>query len=259
MSTNKYLFSVILLLVISCRTPKNVVYFQESNDQENITSSNNSNLLYKIGDELEILVSAPDAETVMPFNKNSQSNTNVSASASNRQTALGSTYIINADGNINFPVLGKLKVINLNQVQVQDLIQERLKVFVNTALVSVRLKNFKITILGEVNSPGLYSISDERITIIEALGLANDMTIKGKRENITVVRESEKGKIYHKIDITSKDIFDSPIYYLKQNDVVYVEPNKAQIQFSQNNKWSRILATIGSILSIALSAVALSR
>ncbi len=259
MSTNKYLFSVILLLVISCRTPKNVVYFQESNDQENITSSNNSNLLYKIGDELEILVSAPDAETVMPFNKNSQSNTNVSASASNRQTALGSTYIINADGNINFPVLGKLKVINLNQVQVQGLIQERLKVFVNTALVSVRLKNFKITILGEVNSPGLYSISDERITIIEALGLANDMTIKGKRENITVVRESEEGKIYHKIDITSKDIFDSPIYYLKQNDVVYVEPNKAQIQFSQNNKWSRILATIGSILSIALSAVALSR
>lgn len=259
MSTNKYLFSVILLLVISCRTPKNVVYFQESNDQENITSSKNSNLLYKIGDELEILVSAPDAETVMPFNKNSQSNSNVSASASNRQTALGSTYIINADGNINFPVLGKLKVINLNQVQVQDLIQERLKVFVNTALVSVRLKNFKITILGEVNSPGLYSISDERITIIEALGLANDMTIKGKRENITVVRESEKGKIYHKIDITSKDIFDSPIYYLKQNDVVYVEPNKAQIQFSQNNKWSRILATIGSILSIALSAVALSR
>lgn len=259
MSTNKYLFSVILLLVISCRTPKNVVYFQESNDQENITSSNNSNLLYKIGDELEILVSAPDAETVMPFNKNSQPNSNVSASASNRQTALGSTYIINADGNINFPVLGKLKVINLNQVQVQDLIQERLKVFVNTALVSVRLKNFKITILGEVNSPGLYSISDERITIIEALGLANDMTIKGKRENITVVRESEKGKIYHKIDITSKDIFDSPIYYLKQNDVVYVEPNKAQIQFSQNNKWSRILATIGSILSIALSAVALSR
>jgi len=226
MPTKKYFFYFILLLVISCSTPKKVVYFQESIDKEGITSSNNFNLLYKIA---------------------------------NQPNILGSVYVVNSNGNIHFPVLGKLKVVDLNQLQVQDLIQEQLKAYVNSALVSVRLKNFKITILGEVNNPGVYSISDERITIVEALGLAKDLKIRGKRESITVVRESNEGKVYHKIDITSKNIFDSPIYYLKQNDVVYVEPNKAQILSSKNNNWTRILTTVGSILSIALSAVALSR
>jgi len=259
MPTKKYFFYFILLLVISCSTPKKVVYFQESIDKEGITSSNNFNLLYKIGDELEIVVSAPDAETVRPFNKESQASSKTGSSNTNQPNILGSVYVVNSNGNIHFPVLGKLKVVDLNQLQVQDLIQEQLKAYVNSALVSVRLKNFKITILGEVNNPGVYSISDERITIVEALGLAKDLKIRGKRESITVVRESNEGKVYHKIDITSKNIFDSPIYYLKQNDVVYVEPNKAQILSSKNNNWTRILTTVGSILSIALSAVALSR
>lgn len=255
MHINKYYFSIIIsFFIISCSVPKKVVYFQDSFDNENIISSNSFSLKYKIGDVLEIFVSAPDIETVLPFNKSQQSNGKLSS-----ENNLGSTYVVNNNGNIEFPVLGKIKVLGLNQLEVQELIQKSLKTYVNSTSVSVMLRNFKITVLGEVQAPGVYQISDERITITEAIGLAKDLNIRGKRENITVIRESEKGKVYHKIDITSKNIFDSPVYYLKQNDVIYVEPNKAKIQSSKNNNWTRILAAVSSVLSIALSVVALSR
>lgn len=257
---NKYLLLIITtFLIVSCAVPKKVVYFQDSNNNEVITSSNKFSLKYKEGDILEIFVSAPDLETVRPFNNSSPSSANDSSLSGGDKVNSGSSYVVSSEGTIEFPVLGKLKVLGLGKLEVKELIEKELKKYVNSTFVSVKLQNFKITILGEVNSPGVYQISSERITIVEALGLAKDLNIRGKRENITIIRETDEGKKYHKIDMTSKNIFDSPIYYLKQNDIVYVEPNKTQIRSSKNYNISRILTSISSVLGIILSTLALTR
>lgn len=254
-----YILQILLIIIFtSCTTPRDVTYFQNSTNNESIQSSNEFSLKYNKGDILEIVVSAPDLETVTPFNTNIKINSEANTST-NKQGNVGSSYVVNEEGNIEFPILGKIKVLGLSQNEVQTLLKAKLKPYVDSTFVSIKLLNFKITILGEVNSPGVYQISDERITIVEAIGLAKDLNIRGKRENVTVVRENEDGKIYHKLDMTSKNIFESPIYYLKQNDIVYVEPNKAQIKSSKNNNWTRILAAVSSVLSIALSVIALSR
>lgn len=252
-------FSLLLGCMFSCTTPKKIVYFQNSTNLESIPSINNISPKYVAGDMLSIKVSAIDNEAARPFNLGENSSS-ISNSDTNTETSANkSIYILDSEGNIEFPVLGKLAILGLNRVEVQEMIKGKLKSYINKPIVSVLLKNFKITILGEVNSPGSYSIPNERITIIEAIGLARDLNIKGKRENITVIRETDSTKTYHKIDLTSKAFFDSPVYYLAQNDVIYVEPNKAQKKASKNNNFTRVLAAVSSVLSIVLSVIALSR
>ena len=116
-----------------------------------------------------------------------------------------------------------------------------------------------MTILGEVNNPGPFNIANERITLLEAIGLAGDLGIKGKRTNITVIREQDDVQTVHKVDLTSKEIFNSPVYYLAQNDVVYVEPNESQIKTSKNNNWPRILTSVTSVLGIIISVIAITQ
>ena len=166
------------------------------------------------------------------------------------------TYLIDEEGNIDFPVLGRLELAGLTRIEVKEMIKEKLKIYINDPIVSVRLKNFKITVLGEVVRPGSYVIPNERVTIIEALGLAGDMTIKGERENVMVIRENEGENTYHRVDLTSKTIFESPVYYLAQNDVLYVEPNESRIKESKTSK--NTLGIVISIISVALSIITLA-
>lgn len=253
-------FTLMLGSIFSCSVPKKIAYFQNSNNLETIPSVNSNGPKYIMGDMLSIGVSAIDNEAAKPFNLGGNINTSDSnLDTNNNSRRTDSVYIVDNEGDIEFPVLGKLNISGLNRVEVQKMIKEKLKPYINEPVVSVLLQNFKITILGEVTSPGSYKISNERVTIIEALGLAKDLTIRGKRENITVIRETGSTKTYHKIDLTSKALFDSPVYYLAQNDVVYVEPNKAQKKASKNNNFTRVLAAVSSVLSIILSAIAISR
>jgi len=149
-------------------------------------------------------------------------------------------------------VIGKLKIFGLTRIEVKELIREKLKAFINDPIITVRLKNFKITVLGEVRNPGSFTIPNDRITVIEALGLAGDMTIRGKRTNIVVIKENKGENIYHRLDLTSKNIFDSPAYFLAQNDVLYVEPNKAQVKSSNvtnTNKANLVISAVGILLA----------
>ena len=120
--------------------------------------------------------------------------------------------------------------------------------YLKDPIINIRLKNFTVTILGEVKSPGTYPVIGEQITILEALGLANDLTIKGKRDNILVIRDFDGTKVYHRINLTSKEALDSPVYYLTQNDVVYVEPNKSAITASALDNRATIWVSIASVL-----------
>lgn len=253
------LFTLLPLFIFSCKAPKDVVYFQESENLEQIVSQNKLATTYKVNDIIGIKVAAPDAETALPFNPGSST---ISSESTTQNTSVNSsrpTYLIDAEGMIEFPVLGELKVAGLTSVEVKQMIKEKLKAYINDPIVSVRLENFKVTILGEVNNPGPFNIANERITLLEAIGLAGDLGIKGKRTNITVIREQDDVQTVHKVDLTSKEIFNSPVYYLAQNDVVYVEPNESQVKTSKNNNWPRILTSVTSVLGIIISVIAITQ
>jgi len=263
MKFTKHLLAVITVILLnSCKTPVDVVYFQNSTNNERVQLLNTFESKLKSNDIVSIYVSAPDMDAVRPFNV-SQGLT-IDAESSSGSSGGGqspSEYLIDYNGNIEFPVLGKLKLEGLTRVQVQDLIKEKLKTYINNPIVSVRLKNFKITILGEVRNPGSYVISEDRVSVIEALGLAGDLTIKGKRQNVMVIREEGNEKVYYKIDLTSKTIFNNPGYYLTQNDVVYVEPNETKVKSAQTSDISigLIYSTIGVLISILTFAIAANR
>ena len=164
-------------------------------------------------------------------------------------------YLVETDGTINYPLLGRLSVAGLTRRQLVDMIQAKLEKggFLKDPIVTVRFQNFRISILGEVNRPGTYNISSERITLFEALSMAGDLTIHGRRDRVAVMREIEGVRtiLYH--DLRSMDVLQSPAYYLKQNDMIYVEPNRvraeasAQNQFTNVGTWMSIISFLSSM------------
>ncbi|GAA4114282.1 polysaccharide biosynthesis/export family protein [Aquimarina addita] len=252
-------FFLLSIVVFSCKAPTDVVYFQNSEDLEKISSTNSFTPVFKVDDIVSVLVSAADMDAARPFNMmqgSSLSTLTEEGSGSSASGGEAATYLIDEEGMIEFPILGKLKIAGLTRVQVKDLIKDKLIIYIKDPIVNVRLKNFKITVIGEVNVPGSYSIPNERITIVEALGLAGDMTITGRRENVMVIRENKGVNTYHRVDLTSKSIFDSPVYYLAQNDVLYIEPNTTRIRSSEGNR--NVVGLVLSIIGVALSALTLA-
>src|SRR5690606_13848156 len=158
------------------------------------------------------------------------------------------TYLIDYDGNIEFPVLGTIHIAGMTRTEATQMLKEKISEYAKDPIVNIRLVNFTVTILGEVARPGTFTIQDERITLTEALGMANDLTIFGKRDNVLLIREVDGQKKFAKIDLTSVNAVNSPLYYLQQNDVIVVEPNNARIRsstFNQNN--GVLISAIGTL------------
>jgi polysaccharide export outer membrane protein len=244
---------IIAILVItmcsSCASRKNIVYFQDEPIEDGLTMSEPKQLLYKPDDLLTINVSALDPETVRPFNLPVVSNnTNVMSAQGALQQQ---SYLVDYDGNIEFPVLGTIKVEGLTRQGLTKLLVDKIETMANAPIVNVRLANFTITIIGEVSRPGTFTIQDERITILEALGLANDLTIYGVRQNVLVIREVNGKKKFAKVDLTSINTVNSAVYYLQQNDVIYIEPNKARIRASSYNpNTGLVIAAVSTLATI---------
>ncbi|WP_412560967.1 polysaccharide biosynthesis/export family protein [Winogradskyella sp. MIT101101] len=251
MKTRNLIIPILAFLILSsCGSRKNIIYFQDEPLEGDVTMSEPKQLIYKPDDILTINVAALDPDTVRPFNLSL-----VSGGTSDVVNARGGlqqqTYLVDYDGNIEFPVLGTLKIAGLTRTELTDMLTERISEYVTDPIVNVRLANFTVTILGEVRNPGTFTIQDERITILEALGLADDLTIFGKRKNVLLVREVDGKKKYAKIDLTTVNVVNSPVYYLQQNDVIYVEPNNAKIRsstYNQNN--SVLISAIGTLTTI---------
>lgn len=252
----KYNFSPFLILLIafifvlnSCKIREKMVYFnKESKDSTATTSNLNFSPKLKIDDFISVNVSDADLETVTLFNV--QSNNTQQSSYSNGNSAT-SGYLIDRNGEVNLPVIGRVKLDNLNRDEAILLIEEKLKFYLKNPVVQLQILNFKITVLGEVSSPGSFRIPNERITLLEALGLAGDLKISGLRRNVLVVREENGVRKEYRVDLTSKKVFNSPVYYLHQNDVVYVEPNASALTNSTFIKSNGPL--IISVTSLALS------
>ncbi|SDS38487.1 polysaccharide export outer membrane protein [Formosa sp. Hel1_31_208] len=250
----KLLSIFILIIASSCGSRKEIVYFQDEPLKENRQLDNMFELTYKTNDILTIDVSSIEPAAVMPFNlspvsyaNNNNGNNNLNANGN----LLRQTYLVDPKGNIEFPVLGTIKVGGLTRAQVTEMLKGKLREYVTDAIVNIRLINFTVTVLGEVNNPGTYTIQDERISLSEALGLAGDLTIYGKRDNVFLIREVDGKKKFAKFDLTSINVVNSSVYYLSQNDVIYVEPNNARIKTSSYNPNTGVLiSAIGTLATI---------
>ena len=259
----KNFYSIFFLLIISifftsCSEKKNIPYYQNI---DKLTSQNEtSNFESKIqpDDLLMIIVSAPDPEAAAPFNLESISVPTAIGQTvpSQRQQQL---YLVDAKGMVQFPVLGEIKMSGQSKSEIIDFLKKKLKLYIKDAIINMRIVNFKVTVQGEVTRPGSFNIASERVTLPEALSLAGDLTIFGKRNNIVLVREVDNKKSFNRIDITKADFINSPYYYLSQNDLIYVEPNSARSKvatgFTQNGPiWIAIASLVSSIvLTVVLS------
>ena len=232
----KLIYVMNLLLITSCTRKKEIVYFQNAKDFETIVNPDTFRAKLKIGDIISIYISTIDPSVTKPYN------VIIETGASGQLI----DYLIDPDGNIDYPVLGKIKLVDLTVEEAKELFKKKFsggQLLVDPVVI-IRLQNFRITVAGEVNRPGVYPVTGERVSILEALGLAGDLTIKGRRDNILVVRDFNGSKTYTRIDLTSKEIFNSPVYYLTQNDYVYVEPNNSSISNASGD------ARIGTIISV---------
>ncbi len=232
-----------------------MVYFQTPlNTAE---SNKNYNPVLHTDDLLSIIVLGMDVETVKPFNIPAQNITNSLGGGYSQGTQTSAGYLIDADGNIDFPVIGKIKAAGLTRSALIDTLKGRLKPHLVNPTLIVRMLNYKVTVLGEVRNPGTFTIPNERVTLPEALGIAGDLLITAKRKNVLVVRDVEGKKTEFRVDLTSKDLFSSPVYYLNQNDLVYVEPNRAKMNSSVINQANASL--IVSISSLIVTVIVLIR
>jgi polysaccharide export outer membrane protein len=162
---------------------------------------------------------------------------------------------VDAAGSIEFPVLGKLKVGGLSRSEVLQMLQQKIGVYIKSPIINLRVMNFKVSVQGEVNAPGTYTVDSERVTLIEALSKARDLTIYGKRNNILIIREIDGIKSYNRVDITKADFINSPFYYLAQNDVVYVEPNQNKINGAAIGPNTGVIISITSILITLITLI----
>ncbi|WP_108868948.1 polysaccharide biosynthesis/export family protein [Aquimarina aquimarini] len=240
-----FLYSTVILLT-SCASKKDIVYFQDITNAYEKEVKVQYKTIFEPDDLLSITVSSSDMQGLEPFNLPAVSINTMPGSVVGERKQL--TYLIKNDGAIDFPVLGKVKLEGLSLIQATNVLKEKLSNYIKDPIVHIELVNFKITVLGEVNKPGTFTIPNERISIIEALGLAGDLTITGKRKDILVIREQDGKYKYHRIDITSDQVFNSPVFYLKQNDAIYVTPNKAKIKSSSYNKNTPIWVSVASVL-----------
>lgn len=242
-----FAFSILLIILGSCASRDKMRYYKGIEEAANADSISYNPVL-KQDDLLSIIVSSPSAEATANFNVMSYGVGNtggVPGEVAEQPTYLA--YLIDNQGYIDFPVLGPLKLGGLTRSAALSMIKTKLKNYIKDPFVTMRILNFKVSVQGEVLRPGTYPINSERITLPEALAMAGDLSIFGRRDNILIIRENEGKKTYNFVDITKADFINSDFYYLSQNDMVYVEPNKVKMNS----------AAIGPNITIILSSLSL--
>ena len=245
------------LLLGSCGSTKDIVYFQGVDDLDLSPSKGLYDARIFPKDLLMINVSTTDPEASKPFNLNYQNNMTGSNIAGMNMYG----YLVDNDGNINFPMIGMLHVEGLTTRECESLILDKIKFYMaknETPIVTVRLSSYHITLIGETGSR-IVPVTTEKMNIVEALANGGDLTMTGRRDNILLIREDKTGqKSIHRLDISKGDILNSPYYYLQQNDILYIEPNKTKINrqaISNASIWVSALGMVSSIAALVVSLV----
>jgi polysaccharide export outer membrane protein len=248
-------FAVIAILASSCATRERMVYFQDDSFMDSTENRSQYAPVFKKDDFISVIVTADDPESAIPFNFPETGSQRLS---SNNGYTTGNPvregYLIDDEGNVALPIIGKIKLAGMTRSAAVKMLETTYAEYLSNPVVNIHIENFKITVLGDVVKPGTFKIPNERITILEAIGLAGDLQMTGIRENILVIRDNHGKKESYRVDLTSANLINSPVYYLEQNDVVYVEPNAAAR--STGTFWrtsGSILISVTSLIVTTLS------
>lgn len=256
------LINLVFILLNSCTSKKKLDYLQNIESVALEASMKNAKSTIQPNDQLVIMVTAKDMDVVKPFNQNFSSGQILqysipsnNAPTQSQTSTSGPTYMVDSQGNIEFPVIGKINTENKTTEELRDILKKEISKYVLNPQVSVRNTNYKITVLGEVNRPGTYNIPDAQTTLLEVLGLAGDLSIYGNREDILVVRNIDGIMSKERIDLTKADFINSPYFYLKQNDVIIVSPNETKQKTSRLDPNTGIYISVASIVVTILALI----
>lgn len=259
-----YLRAIIVclaLLFCSCNAQQRVLYLQDIESGSEITLPDNYQIRLKPLDQLTVVVNSKDPKLAQPFNSASSYNSlSTTGGVTNATENSLQVFTVDNRGYITLPIIGQVKCAGLTRQELEAEIEKRIKEsnYIAEPQVNVRFADLAITIIGEVNKPGRYDIKRDNISIFEALALAGDMTIYGNREDVAVIRQIDGKSVVTKLDIRSKEVFESPCYYLEQNDIVIVSPNKykaATAEINQNRTFWISLASTGISLATLIITI----
>jgi polysaccharide biosynthesis/export protein len=252
---NLFFALITIICLASCASSKKIRYFRDVADTTHgsqIPAAAFKDPVIQPDDILSISIQTIDPQNSAIINQVSGAMPSVgSSSASPIGQQMVTGFLVDKDGYVEIAMIGKLKLGGLTTTQARDTVRAKAALYFKNATVNVRFANYKITVLGEVNRPATYTLPNEKITLLDALGLAGDLTIYGKRNNVLLIRDNNGKKEFERFDLNSSDIFNSPYFYLKQNDVVYVEPNKAKAA-SLNAARVQTYALVGTVLSVLI-------
>ena len=246
--------SAVVFSIASCGTAKDIAYFQNKMVDQPEEIDKHAGIVIQPKDMLSIVVSSRNPELVAMFNLpvvSYQAGSEV-VSGGSQQRLMG--YVVDNEGNIDFPILGPIEVKGLTRWELSELIKSRLLDggLLTDAVVTVEFMNFKVSVIGEVNNPGTFNIEGDKVTVLQAISLARDLTIFGERENVTVIRERDGQRTMYEINLCDVSMFNSPAYYLQQNDVVYVQPSEIKARQSTTDdkalRMTSIFVSGGSLL-----------
>lgn len=253
---------ITLLTLFSCKPKQNIIYMSNNNFEQEVSHAQYSGLHIQEGDELKILVSAFDEIAVRPFNMSTMPRTGNASTGTVTNTNQGtvpSEYIVNSEGSIVFPVLGNVYCKGMTKQQLKEDLESRLKRYLTDPLVTVTLSNFNISVLGEVKNPGQKTSPTEKLNIFQAIALAGDLTYDANRTNVKLIRYSEeegKSKVFP-LDLSESSIISSPYYYLQQNDILYIEPDRnkqiAVHRISELDQWIRYGSIALGLLTVIIA------
>lgn len=243
-SRSLFVLAACIYLLSSCTPSKNIRYFSNLSDAPvvKLPDFNKPQAFIRPDDILEIKIAGANPETsalLNAYSTGAQSN--------------GSNYLVDNNGDIEFPLIGKMRAAGLTKEQFRDLLKERVLKYLKDPLINVRFVNFRFTVLGEVKVPGTFVVLNEKVTILEAMGLAGDLTSYAKRNNVRIIRDSLGKREIGMIDFNDKAIFTSPYYYLQRNDVIYIEPEKYKTKYEDFSRVTSIIATLASLVAIAIT------
>jgi len=248
----KHLFLVacISIMLIACSPQRNLVYFSNLSEVSNNQITNEAELKLQKNDQLNITMSSLNSEYNVLFasSGNSGNNSNIPGGRAG--------FKISNKGTITLPLLGELPVEGLKIEEARNLIAKELSKHVKSPIVDVELVNFRITVIGEVNRPASLNVPGDQLNLLEALGMAGDMTVYGKRDNVLIIRENNGMRNMARLNLNDKKVYDSPYFQLKQNDIIYVEPDKSkEKEYSSNNRALPIITACISAVAVLLTAV----
>lgn len=244
-----------VLSAASCATPKQILYFQDIDDVQLSKLENAYEAVIKKDDRLSIVVSGPDKSVTAPYNLTlgeivSRNGSSSGGSQNPENSTL--TYLVDPQGEITFPILGRIKVEGMTRSQLVDYLTAEIGKDVKDPIVYVSIKNYKITVLGEVGHPGTFNVDSEKINVLQALGMAGDLTLNAKRNDAILLREVDGEMVHYKIDLRDSHTLDSESFYLQQNDVLYIPPsaNRVAAATTATGVWSLFFSSITTLIAI---------